>query len=260
MKKTTKLLAAAAALAVVMSLLSLFCGAAGKTYELIREDSIGGDTWDIVDGTWTGVLSGANAKAGALTREYKNGHLVVASTSDSQTNDADHWFGNYIGVGDLLKAGQTYTLTLKIKFNSNPNHVLHTAYPGSYDNIYVRYSEDSDLANWKVVTNGSDWQTVTYTFTVTDPAGKFLQIGPAAQVVFGDGYNNYWGGFCPGASLEIASAKLEGDLLKSDATSGGDNKPGGDKNPSTGSYVLPAVICMVAVAGCAVAVKKHGRR
>lgn len=259
MKNSRKITAIVTVTAVILAMLSLFCGAAGKTYELVKPESAGGESWDVIDGVWSGTISSGAGGLEACERKIENGVLTIKSVSQSAVDTADHGIGNYIGVSDLLKPNTEYTLTAKVKFNSNPSHALHTKYPGTYDNVYIRFSGDVSDAEPVAIGNTDDYKTYTYKFkTGADVKGTYIQIGP-----IGVGSNVHWGAFCPGASLEIASAKLEGDLLKSD-TIPGDDKPGGhDKpgdNPSTGSYVLPAVICMAAVAGCAVAVKKHGRR
>ena len=271
MKHSFKRLALIIAIALSAAVIALTCAASGekKTYNLIKPDSAGGDIWTVTDGIWTGVLNGTGAKAGPVNREINSeGHLLVSSSSDSVANDADHWLGNYIGIKDVLKPGNTYTLTVKIKFDCNPDHALQAAYPG-YDCIFIRYSEDSDVTNWKVVNNSTDYQTISYTFTTVDLTDEkngdaYLQIGPCSQVAAGATYNNYWGGFCPGASFEIASAVLEGDLLKYDAapvTSESDSDPI-TPNPGTGVQAAAVLVFLAAAAvGCTViGAKKHNTR
>ena len=263
MKNSRKITAIVTVAAVILAMLSLFCGAAGKTYELVKPESAGGESWDVIDGVWSGTLSSGSSNGGVKLDPVErtvtqDGHLLLKSNAAKDENQNDHGMGNYIGVSDILKPNTEYTLSVKAKFDTNKSSPLH-ALADIYGKLFIFYNADVSGADRVEVNHSDDFVTYTYKFkTGADVSNTYIQVGPV-----GVGDNTNFGAFCPGASLEIASAKLEGDLLKSDTTPGED-KPGGDDkpgdNPPTGSYVLPAVICMAAVAGCAVAVKKHGRR
>lgn len=258
MRKLRKIAAIAAAAAVILSVLSLFAGAAGKTYELVKPESAGGESWDVINGVWSGTLSSGSqngAKLDPVERTItSDGHLLLKSNAAKDENKNDHGVGNYIGVSDLLKPNTEYTLTVNAKFDTNKSSPLH-ALADVYGKLFIFYNADASGADRVEVNHSDDFATYTYRFkTGADVNGTYIQIGPV-----GVGDNTNFGAFCPGASLEIASAKLEGDLLKADPAPETPDE-GGKDNPSTGSYILPAVVCMAAVTVCAASVKKYGRR
>lgn len=260
MMKTKKIAAVFAATAILLSALSMLCGAAEKTYELVKPESAGTENWDVIDGVWSGTLSSGSANGEKLAPVERtitdDGHLLLKSNADKNENKNDHGIGNYIGVSDLLKPNTEYTLTATIKFDTNKDSPLH-ALGDVYGKLFMFYNADISGAERVQINHSDDFVTYTYTFkTGASVAGSYIQIGPV-----GVGDNTNFGAFCPAASLEIASARLEGDLLKADAVA----EPvtpddGGNDNPSTGSHALAAVICMTAVAACAVSIKKYGKR
>lgn len=259
--KTKKIAALFAATAILLSALSMLCGATEKTYELVKPDSAGAENWDVIDGIWSGTLSSGSSNGGEKLAPVErtitdDGHLLLKSNVDKSESKNDHGIGNYIGVSDLLKPNTEYTLTATIKFDTSKDCPIY-ALGDVYSKLFMFYNADVSGAKRVQINHSDDFVTYTYIFkTGASVAGSYIQIGPV-----GVGDNTNFGAFCPAASLEIASAKLEGDLLKADAAAEPEiPDEGGNDNPSTGSHALAAVICMTAVAACSVSIKKHGKR
>lgn len=176
----------------------------GEPIELIGNNA-GEDSWDIIDGIWSGtLLSGAGGLEAVNRFINDSGYLEITSSSTSTVNTADHGIGNYIGVSNILKPNTTYTVTATVKFFSNATHALHSAYPGVYDCVFIRVNGDVSGASPTVIYDSEDFETYTYTFkTGSSLKDIFVQVGP-----IGVGDNDYWGAFCPGASLIIASCVI----------------------------------------------------
>lgn len=177
----------------------------GEPINLIGNNA-GEEDWAVIEGVWSGTLqTGAGGLDPVQRFMNSDGYLEITSSSLSEADNADHGVGNYIGISNLLKPKTTYLVTVKAKFDTNSDHVLHDVYPDTYDYVFIRSSIDV-LGNDPVaIENSDDFVTYTYTFKTGSRIAKdaYLQIGP-----IGVGDNVYWGAFCPGASLVIAECLL----------------------------------------------------
>ena len=95
MKNSRKITAIVTVAAVILAMLSLFCGAAGKTYELVKPESAGGESWDVIDGVWSGTLSSGSSNGGVKLDPVErtvtqDGHLLLKSNAAKDENKNDH--------------------------------------------------------------------------------------------------------------------------------------------------------------------------
>ncbi len=155
----------------------------------IEEDPLllGGDSWVPIEEVWAGPLQEVRdgcespAKQEFVDETLSNGEEGTCYHFYSEAETGYHIVGNTFGITDLVEANKTYKLTVSLKYTV-PN-------PGAErDNMGVGCNVGEAPA--VKVPSSSEWQTVTYTFTVGENFETvYIYVSPIDhphEIVIGD--------------------------------------------------------------------------